>query len=110
MDGRRPVSEELIEELALELRRAINWFIEADVLAADITDEERRDVIISAILPIIRRRELEAGQRVRDAAATVKPSNTPASECETTGQWTRRTLREAIRALDVAAIIGDSHD
>ena len=34
-----------------------------------------------------------------EAAATVTPSKTAAAECETVGQWTRRTMREAIRAL-----------
>ena len=109
------MSEELIEELALALvnrdqerfdlpriESVEDFRLESD--AAEYIANAR------AILPIIRRLQLEAGEKVRDAAATVKPTNTPASECETTGQWTRRTLREAIRALDVAAIIGDTRD
>lgn len=103
------MSEELIEELARTMADALcagsPW---DDDKPADYHAEGM--VAARAILPIIRRRELEAGEKVRDAAATVKPSNTPASECETTGQWTRRTLREAIRALDVATILGESHD
>lgn len=97
------MSEELIREIALAIGGPEDDGMDGHYWELDLASAR-------AILPIIRRRELEAGEKVRDAAATVKPSNTPASECETTGQWTRRTLREAIRALDVAAIIGGSND
>ena len=48
-----------------------------------------------------------AARAALEAAATVAPSKTPSGECETVGQWTRRTLREAIRAIDPAAFRGD---
>ncbi len=51
------------------------------------------------------RGKLEGARLALDAAATVAPSKTPSGECETVGQWTRRTLREAIRALDPAKIV-----
>ncbi len=53
------------------------------------------------------RGKLEGARLALDAAATVAPSKTPSGECETVGQWTRRTLREAIRALDPAKIVGE---
>ena len=54
--------------------------------------------------------EREAAARAAlEAAATVAPSKTPADDCETVGQWTRRTLREAIRAIDPAAFRGDDN-
>ena len=51
-----------------------------------------------------------AARAALEAAATVAPSKTPSGECETVGQWTRRTLREAIRAIDPAAFRGGSHE
>ena len=51
------------------------------------------------------RGKLEGARLALEAAATVAPSKTPSGECETVGQWTRRTLREAIRALDPAKIV-----
>lgn len=51
--------------------------------------------------------KLEGARLALEAAATVAPSKTPSGECETVGQWTRRTLREAIRALDPAKIVGE---
>ena len=51
------------------------------------------------------RGKLEGARLAIEAAATVAPSKTPSGECETVGQWTRRTLREAIRALDPAKIV-----
>ena len=48
-----------------------------------------------------------AARAALEAAATVAPSKTPSGECETVGQWTRRTLREATRAIDPAAFRGD---
>ena len=53
------------------------------------------------------RGKLEGARLAIQAAATVAPSKTPSGECETVGQWTRRTLREAIRALDPAKIVGE---
>jgi len=53
------------------------------------------------------RGKLEGARLALEAAATVAPSKTPSGECETVGQWTRRTLREAIRALDLAKIVGE---
>ena len=53
------------------------------------------------------RGKLEGARLAIEAAATVAPSKTPSGECETVGQWTRRTLREAIRALDPAKIVGE---
>ena len=58
-----------------------------------------------AILPIIKAERVRGGEMVKEAAATVAPTKTSADECETVGQWTRRTLREAIRALSVPAIV-----
>ena len=54
-----------------------------------------------AVLPIIRRRELEAGEKVKEAAVDA------VSEGEV---WSDVPFSTAIRALDVAAIIGDSHE
>jgi len=51
--------------------------------------------------------KLEGARLALEAAATVKSTSTPSGECETVGQWTRRTLREAIRALDPAKIVGE---
>ena len=92
------MSEELIEELALAIKHGLAWDVEKDVYAAETCIEERR-CIAARLLPIIRRRELEAGEKVKDAAefAFVAP-----------GVWTAPW--KVIRALDVAAIIGDSHD
>ena len=53
------------------------------------------------------RGKIEGARLAIEAAATVAPSKTPSGECETVGQWTRRTLREAIRAIDPAAFRGD---
>lgn len=53
------------------------------------------------------RGKLEGARLALETAATVAPSKTPSGECETVGQWTRRTLREAIRALDPAKIVGE---
>lgn len=53
------------------------------------------------------RGRLEGARLALEAAATVAPNKTPSGECETVGQWTRRTLREAIRALDPAKIVGE---
>ena len=49
----------------------------------------------------------DASRQALEAAATVAPSKTAADECETVGQWTRRTLREAIRAIDPARFRGE---
>lgn len=50
---------------------------------------------------------IEGARLAIEAAATVAPNKTPSGECETVGQWTRRTLREAIRALSPAKIVGE---
>lgn len=71
--------------------------------------------VLSNVCQIIARHRIAAEQRGKlegarlalEAAATVAPSKTPSGECETVGQWTRRTLREAIRALDPAKIVGE---
>ena len=60
-----------------------------------------------AILPIIRRRELEAGEKVKEAAAARLVSWDPPNSA----WWCALSDgANSIRALDVAAIIGDSHD
>lgn len=58
-------------------------------------------------LPMFGSAKIEGARLAIEAAATVAPSKTPSGECETVGQWTRRTLREAIRALDPAKIVGE---
>ncbi|MFN3424910.1 MAG: hypothetical protein ACK40C_09425 [Novosphingobium meiothermophilum] len=58
------------------------------------------------ILPLIRRLRIEAGEKVKAEAVKVQPTKTPPSECETTGQWKSRTIREAISQLDVGQILG----
>ena len=100
------MSEELIEELALALvnrdqerfdlpriESVEDFRLESD--AAEYIANAR------ALLPIIRRRELEAGEKVKQEA----------KEVIITGLGLTHTrLLERTRALDVAAIIGDSHD
>jgi len=65
------------------------------------------DKTVQAFANIYQRGKLEGARLALEAAATVAPSKTPSGECETVGQWTRRTLREAIRALDPAKIVGE---
>ena len=74
-----------------------------DTIAAAVIRDygDRRDA------DAYQRGKLEGARLALEAAATVAPSKTPSGECETVGQWTRRTLREAIRALDPAKIVGE---
>lgn len=60
---------------------------------------------IAAMEPHFKAERIRGGEMVKEAAATVAPTKTAADECETVGQWTRRTPREAIRALSVPAIV-----
>lgn len=69
----------------------------------------RARAAIAAMQPYLIAAEQRGAERMQEAAATVKPTNTPAADCETVGQWTRRTMREAIRALDPAKI-GTGHE
>ena len=67
----------------------------------DLWDQEAK-AAIAAMQPHIAAEREDAARRALEAAATVAPSKTPSGECETVGQWTRRTLREAIRTIDPA--------
>lgn len=82
------------------LRRA-SCLDEAEQAAAAVIRDygDRRDA------DAYQRGKLEGARLALEAAATVAPSKTPSGECETVGQWTRRTLREAIRALSPAKIV-----
>lgn len=91
------MSDKLIEELIEKLRGHIRWHVEADVLACDMTDRELRDIIVAGVMPIIQRREIEAGEKVK----------VEAKEVIITGLGLTNTrMLEKMRALDVAAIIG----
>ena len=83
-----------------------NWGLE---YILDGMDDENETVQAFARHRIVaeQRGKLEGARLALEAAATVAPSKTPSGECETVGQWTRRTLREAIRALDPAKIVGE---
>lgn len=95
--------EELIEQVARAICDADQWCGLYDRLEDDERSVYQRDA--RAILPIIKAERIRGGEMVKEAAATVSPTKTAADECETVGQWTRRTLREAIRALSVPAIV-----
>ena len=101
--------EALIEELARVIGQQIEgpaedmdgpWY--GKPLWASYTNEAR------AILPIIRRREIKAGEKVKEAAhkaviyAPKKRGNSHAAAI--------LDADDAVRALDVAAIIGGEHD
>lgn len=94
---------DLIEQVA-------RWMCDQSPYSAD----DWRDYVEDA-MSLLRAIDLpaqrEAAARAAlEAAATVAPSKTPSGECETVGQWTRRTLREAIRAIDPAAFRGDDDE
>ena len=95
------MTDELIEQVARALELSLARDVEKDVYASETCIEERR-YIAAALLPIFEAQREDAARRALEAAATVAPSKTAADECETVGQWTRRTLREAIRAIDPA--------
>ena len=103
------MSDDLIERVAQTLGIALARDVERDVYASETCIEERR-CIAASLLPIINQEREAAARAALEAAATVAPSKTPSGECETVGQWTRRTLREAIRAIDPAAFRGGSHE
>ena len=102
------MSEELIEELARAIigpRKALPegsaYSLKQlqDIRWGQSGDDLRKDALWAAraLLPIIRRRELEAGEKVKEAIfAQTDPR---CDKCD-----------YAYAALDVAAIIGDSHD
>lgn len=95
------MSEELIEELkhALELGNAGGHECYIPLATHSKAARERIECQLEHVLPIIRRRELEAGEKVKEAAVDA------VSEGEV---WSDVPFSTAIRALDVAAIIGDS--
>ena len=113
--------EALIEELARVMcKRVVHDDIEALELDWHLWVEDAR-----AILPIIRRREIEAGEKVKAAVHTeaVNHGVTNTSFAQEDDGWINdmdpsyirgqgllEFARKTIRALDVAAIIGDSHD
>lgn len=86
--------EELIEELARLLDHP-------SLYMGGASEQSKRKA--RAILPIILRRELEAGKKVRNAMFNAEIKLSASKVIWDAGN-------EAIRALDVAAIIGDSHD
>ena len=88
------MSEELIEELALAIGGPEDDGMDGHYWELDLASAR-------AILPIIRRRELEAGEKVKAAAVDA------VSEGEV---WSDTPFSNAVRDLDVAAIIGDSYD
>ena len=104
------MDDELIEQVAeLQLaaflagRGSVSSVMNGNRVAkpAPSMDDFRR-MAIAAMQPHIAAEREDAARRALEAAATVPPSKTPSGECETVGQWTRRTLREAIRAIDPA--------
>lgn len=77
------------------------------ILGGDADDHSMVQAFARHRIAAYQRGKLEGARLALEAAATVAPSKTPSGECETVGQWTRRTLREAIRALDPAKIVGE---
>ena len=77
------------------------------ILGGDADDHSMVQAFARHRIAAEQRGKLEGARLAIEAAATVAPSKTPSGECETVGQWTRRTLREAIRALDPAKIVGE---
>ena len=77
------------------------------ILGGDADDHSMVQAFAHHRIAAEQRGKLEGARLAIEAAATVAPSKTPSGECETVGQWTRRTLREAIRALDPAKIVGE---
>jgi len=77
------------------------------ILGGDADDHSMVQAFARHRIAAEQRGKLEGARLALEAAATVAPSKTPSGECETVGQWTRRTLREAIRALDPAKIVGE---
>ena len=125
------MSEELIEELALALvnRDQERFDLPRIESVEDFRlESDAAEYIASAraLLPIIRRRELEAGEKVKEAAAALpqeradgwkgvaKRGNNSRIKMPKDSIFTAQSENEVaairIRALDVAAIIGDSHD
>ena len=107
---------------ALQGAEALTWGIEDDSFLYESVSEALQEVIselqamernwtgratVDHRIAAYQRGKLEGARLAIEAAATVAPSKTPSGECETVGQWTRRTLREAIRALDPAKIVGE---
>ena len=107
---------------ALQGAEALTWGIEDDSFLYESVSEALQEVIselqamernwtgratVDHRIAAEQRGKLEGARLAIEAAATVAPSKTPSGECETVGQWTRRTLREAIRALDPAKIVGE---
>lgn len=99
--------EELIEQVATSLCQSALRSKKCPCLESGVfrCADEYPGTQARAILPIIKAERIRGGEMVKEAAATVAPTKTAADECETVGQWTRRTLREAIRALSVPAIV-----
>lgn len=126
------MSEELIREIALAIGGPEDDGMDGHYWELDLASAR-------AILPIIRRRELEAGEKVREAAAAlmegkggviplasyyasfVSGNNMPHPSGDNRNRIKHEHQRRAfdrttedvvrvLRALDVAAIIGDSHD
>lgn len=96
------MSEELIEELARVL----------DAYDPNRIDRELCLRQARALLPIIHRLQLEAGEKVREAAAreNLMICLTNGEELTDEAMEMLNFAADRIRALDVAAIIGDSYD
>lgn len=105
MTGQHTMAEQLRH--ALELGAAGGHECYIPLALHSKAARERVECQMEIILPLIRRLRIEAGEKVKAEAAQVQPTKTPPSECETTGQWKSRTIREAIRQLDVGQILGE---
>ena len=128
----------LIEELARALDMFLTHHVERDTLACDLTNDELT-LMATGIADIIRRREIEAGEKVREAAAAlmegkggviplasyyasfVSGNNMPHPSGDNRNRIKHEHQRRAfdrttedvtrvLRHLDVAAIIGGEHD
>lgn len=93
------MSEELIREIALAIGGPEDDGMDGHYWELDLASAR-------ALLPIIRRRELEAGEKVKEATLSV---HVPFGGRESYDGGVE-DYEKAIRALDVAVIIGASHD
>lgn len=103
------MQDEMVEAVARALAIADGIEICSDAQYRYSSYGIRATAAIAAMQPYLTAAEQRGAERMQEAAATVKPTNTPADAAETVGQWTRRTMRDAIRAID-ARKIGTGHE
>lgn len=91
--------DELTEELARAIEHGLAYDVESDVYAGETCIEERR-CIAARIIPIIHRREIEAGEKVKEAAVDkLDECCEPCFQCN-----------QNLVALDIPAALGGKHD